>query len=57
MNGDAVQTRGFVSRLSSFTGQPFSSQMDLTGWVLFLGLIIVVAFLWTRVLKIIVEHV
>lgn len=54
---DNVQTRGFVSRLSSFTGQPFSTQMDLTGWFLFVGLLFVAAFIWTRVLNVITEHV
>ncbi len=49
--------RGYVSRLSNWSAQPFNSQMDLWGWVLFTGLIIIVAFAWTRILNIIVEHV
>lgn len=49
--------RGFVSRLSNFSAQPFSSQMDLWDWVLFTGLVIVMVFAWTRVLNVIVSHV
>lgn len=49
--------RGFVSRLSNFAAQPFSSGMDLQDWVLFTGLLIVLVFAWTRVLNIIVSHV
>ncbi len=57
MNDSNNNERGFVSRLSNFAAQPFSSQMDLWGWALFMGLVIVLAFAWTRVLNIIVEHV
>ncbi len=49
--------RGIVSRLSNFAAQPFSSQMDIWGWFLFLGLLTVFAFAWTRILNIIVTHV
>lgn len=46
---------GTVSRLSGWAAQPFSSQMNLWGWFLFTGLIIVIAILWTRVLRHIIE--
>ena len=42
---------GYVSRIKQWAAMPFSSQMSVTGWFLFLGLIIVIAYLWTRVLR------
>lgn len=37
--------------LSSWLTQPFSSSMDAFQWLMFLGLVIIGAFFWTRVLK------
>lgn len=42
---------GVISRIKSFIAQPFTQQMDLTNWILFLIVIITIAFLWTRVLQ------
>lgn len=46
---------GVVSSLKHWASQPFSTQMDLWGWILFTGLILVVAGLWTRILNHVVE--
>jgi len=46
---------GVFSRIAAWAQQPFKSEMDLGGWVLFVGLIIILAFAWTRVLNHIVE--
>lgn len=46
---------GVVSSLKHWAKQPFSTKMDLWGWVLFTGLILVVAGLWSRVLKHVVD--
>lgn len=45
MNGNGV-----VSRIGNWAAQPFSTSMNLGGWILFTGLIIIIAYLWTRVL-------
>lgn len=50
MNGS-----GYVSRITSFFAQPFSSSMNFGGWFLFTGLIIILAVLWTKVLRHVVE--
>ena len=37
-------------RIAAWTQHPFSSNMSVMGWLLFLGLILCGVFLWTRVL-------
>jgi len=37
-------------RISAWAQHPFSSDMSVTGWLLFLGLIACGSFLWSRVL-------
>lgn len=37
-------------RIGAWAQHPFSSDMGVIGWVLFLGLILCASFLWTRVL-------
>lgn len=46
-----------LDRVKNWLQQPFSGTMDAYGWALFVLFILVVAFLWTRVLKTIVEAV
>lgn len=46
---------GFVTRMRKWAEQPFSQQMDLMNWVLFVGLVVTVAFLWCKVLNSIEE--
>lgn len=43
----------FLSRIEKWWAQPFNPQGDVISWALFLGLLIVIAFAWTHVLKII----
>lgn len=40
----------FISRLEAIYTRPFREDMDLVQWVLFVGLILVAAFLWSRVI-------
>jgi hypothetical protein len=40
---------------SSWYASPFKSGMNALNWALFVGFIMIVAFLWTRVLNHIVE--
>jgi len=37
-------------RIAAWTQHPFTSDMSAMGWVLFLGLVAVASFLWSRVL-------
>lgn len=46
-----MQQTGVISSLKAWAAQPFTESMDLTGWFLFTGLILIVAFFWTRVLN------
>jgi len=47
---------GVISSLQHWAMQPFSgAKMDLWGWVLFTGLIIVLIGAWTRVLNHVVD--
>lgn len=43
-------TADVVSGLGAWFKQPFSSQMSVTGWALFTGLILVLCILWAMVL-------
>lgn len=47
---DDTQTGGVVTRISAWLRRPFATDMDATHWFLFFGLILCVAFLWSRVL-------
>lgn len=51
MNSAANGTVSVIESLKSWASQPFSSQMNLTHWALFTGLIIVLAILWIMVLR------
>jgi hypothetical protein len=39
-----------VAATRSWVEQPYNSQMNLTHWVLFVGLLLIAAVLWGRVL-------
>lgn len=45
------RANSLVTVTKGFLAQPFNPNMNVVGWVLFTGLIIVVAFLWTRALR------
>ena len=40
-----------MSSIAGWASHPFSTQMDIKGWALFVGLIIVLTVLWFFVLK------
>ncbi len=40
-----------VERLEGWLMHPFKSDMSVMDWVLFLGLIVIAVFLWTRVMS------
>lgn len=46
---------GVISSFKSWIKQPFATSMNLGGWVLFTGLVLVLAIAWTRVLNHVVE--
>ena len=47
---DDTKSGGLVTRMTAWIKKPFSSDMDAMHWFLFFGLIIVISFLWSRVL-------
>lgn len=47
---DDPHNGGVISRMSAWLRRPFSGDMDATHWFLFLGLILVIVFLWSRIL-------
>lgn len=47
--GDGTAT--VLSSLKSWAAQPFSTQMNLKGWTLFVGLMLVLVILWIMVLR------
>lgn len=49
------ETCTLFARSQSFLMQPFTTAASKTNWVLFVGLILIAAFLWTRVLRTIEE--
>jgi hypothetical protein len=53
MNGNG--NSGIITHITSWLKQPFNAQGDVLSWTLFLGLVLVVTFFWTRVLQSI-EH-
>lgn len=47
---DDTKSGGLVSRLSAWLRRPFASDMDAMHWFLFFGLVLAIAFLWSRLL-------
>lgn len=45
----------FFSALKTWVAQPFNTQQSVTGWFLFLGLIMIICFAWNQILRFIVE--
>lgn len=50
-----MEDEGFASRVGNWASHPFRSDMDLLGWLLFVGLLIAACVFWRLVLKEIVE--
>jgi hypothetical protein len=47
---DETQSGGLVTRMVAWVKKPFNTDMDAFHWFLFFGLIIIISFLWSRVL-------
>lgn len=43
---------GLLSKLGAWLKRPYSDDMSAGGWFAFFGLVIVLSFLWSRVLKV-----
>lgn len=41
----------FWSEFKSWYSQPFAANMSVSGWALFIGILLVLVILWTRVLN------
>jgi ABC-type multidrug transport system permease subunit len=42
---------GIIEIFNQWWKKPFDPNGDAVNWILFLGFVLVVAFLWTRILK------
>lgn len=47
----AGQTGGVMSRVSAWVAHPFTEDMDLVHWFLFLGMVIIAVILWVFVIN------
>lgn len=45
-----MQNKGLISSITGWFAHPFNSQGTALNWVLFVGLIIIAAFLWQLIL-------
>lgn len=45
-----------ASRIIAWAKKPYSDDMSLSGWFLFLGLLAVLTYLWTRILRAIADN-
>lgn len=52
--GGAV-TNGLITRLQKWAAHPFTNDLDLFGVFLTVGLVVIIAFFWTRILGDLVE--
>ena len=50
VSDSADGTATVISSLQAWAKQPFSTEMDLTHWGLFTGLVIVLAIIWLMIL-------
>jgi hypothetical protein len=46
-----VETKPLSKRFGEWIKHPYSDNMSVAGWFGFLGLLIVLSFLWSRVLR------
>jgi hypothetical protein len=45
-----MENSSLVARFAGWLKKPFSGDMDATHWFLFFGLMLVIVFLWSRIL-------
>ena len=46
-----MENKSFSQRFGEWIKHPYSDNMSVGGWFAFLGLLIVLSFLWSRVLR------
>lgn len=47
---DDTKSGGTIERFAAWMRRPFSGDMDAVHWFLFLGLILIAVFLWSRIM-------
>ncbi len=47
---DNTSSGGLMTRFTAWVKKPFSGDMDALHWFLFLGLVLVAVFLWSRIM-------
>lgn len=52
-----MQTGGLLTSIEGWLKAPFDESMDAWHWALFLGLVIIIGMLWTRVIRLILDAV
>lgn len=50
------ESNGHITRMMGFLGTPFREQRSLSSWLMVLALGFIAVFIWTRILKFIVEE-
>lgn len=48
-----MEKQPLAQRFGEWLKKPYSDDMSVSGWFAFLGLLILLSFLWTRVLRMI----
>lgn len=46
---------GLISRVGQFIAQPITSTASNTEWILFVGAILIIAYLWSRIIRYVEE--
>lgn len=46
-----MENKPLTARFGEWLKKPYSDDMSVGGWFAFLGLLLVLSFLWTRVLR------
>lgn len=46
-----MQSNGLATRFTSWLKKPYSDDMSVSGWFAFLGLMLILSWLWSRVLR------
>lgn len=52
-----MQSNSLIERAKDWLKKPYSDDMSVAGWFAFLALLSILAFLWSRVLRVIAASV
>jgi len=46
-----VENKGITGRIAEWAKSPYRDEMSVGGWFLFIGMLAVLTFLWSRILR------